>query len=628
MDYCKKNHPLAWSVSPMGYMGGMYACDVCHKSYPCATGRFSCYPCKFDICQMCKQQMQMHVPAPMPGPMQFMSCKMGHQLTWNNSNAGYMGFNFSCDNCRTNHNCAEGRWNCMSCKYDICSRCRPPMPAPFVPTQPSTTNCSKNHPLQWSTESYSMGMYSCNLCKRSNQCHLGRWFCKACQYDICPQCRPQPPMPAPMPGPSMTAYIQCKNMHPLQWTNSTAGYMMGKYSCDVCHKSNDCGYGRWSCPGCKYDVCPSCRPSQPMPGPMPAPMPAPMPGPMPGPGAHITHCKNGHPLEWTHDVSGYMMGRYSCDVCHKSSDCGAGRHYCRTCKYDVCQNCKPQYGSAPPMPMGVTMNMPGMSVSMGMPGAPVTTGPAPMGSMGMSMGMGTGAPGMASFSVGMPGMNVSMGMPGMSVGMGMSGPYQPAPGPMMPPQPQYQAQFQPAPMPGPMPGPTFSSSLPSLPNNGGATPTICVGGYNPSATGFNDYTSFAMDALRNGNRIVVDDIEIWTNKEKNKIVFMDIQYNMPNFNGGSFSENVKKEHGKKPSSIMLPHDRVHMFSDEWITNITGRHNGSEITKICIHVNNGKTLTMGSDIGMEFNLMVPTGKRVVAFATQFSDHMHNLGVYYV
>lgn len=78
---------------------------------------------------------------------------------------------------------------------------------------------------------------------------------------------------------------------------------------------------------------------------------------------------------------------------------------------------------------------------------------------------------------------------------------------------------------------------------------------------------------------------------------------------------------------MLPHESKHFFSGDHITNITGRHDGFKITKLCIMTNKGKAIEVGSDIGNEFNLMIPPGKKVVAFATQFTSQMKNIGVYY-
>jgi len=168
-----------------------------------------------------------------------------------------------------------------------------------------------------------MGTYSCDLCHKSTKCDVGRWACAPCKFDVCPTC--QPPLPPPVP---MTAFIQCKSMHPLQWSVDGTGYLMSKFNCDICHKSTECSAGRFSCAACKYDVCRTCR--QP----------------------DFSKCSKGHVLAWSIDSTGYLMGKFSCDVCHKSSDCINGRWGCAGCKYDVCPHCNPApVQQAPPVPM-------------------------------------------------------------------------------------------------------------------------------------------------------------------------------------------------------------------------------------------------------------------------------------
>ena len=55
-DKCSKGlHVLTTSFDGTGYLGGKYACDKCHSSYPCVGGRYTC-PCKYDLCPVCKSK--------------------------------------------------------------------------------------------------------------------------------------------------------------------------------------------------------------------------------------------------------------------------------------------------------------------------------------------------------------------------------------------------------------------------------------------------------------------------------------------------------------------------------------------------------------------------------------------
>lgn len=179
-------------------------------------------------------------------------------------------------------------------------------------------------------------------------------------------------------------------------------------------------------------------------------------------------------------------------------------------------------------------------------------------------------------------------------------------------------------MSGPMPGPMYSP--PPLQSDSHASATSCVGGYDPSGTSFNDYTSFVMDHVKQGKQVLISDMEVWMNEQKDRVTYIEIKYEVPN-GRGVFTVNEEKHHGTKPGSFMYPHESKHFFSGDFITNITGRHDGTKITKLCIKSNKGTAIEIGKDIGTEFNLMVPTGKRVISLATQFTSHMTNIGAYY-
>jgi hypothetical protein len=92
-------------------------------------------------------------------------------------------------------------------------------------------------------------------------------------------------------------------------------------------------------------------------------------------------------------------------------------------------------------------------------------------------------------------------------------------------------------------------------------------------------------------------------------------------------ENWEKVHAAKDSKGNT--ERLHIFDDEHITMITGRYDHEGICQLCLHKNNGGKLEFGKEQGTEFNLSIPSGKKVIAFAGQFGhDRLHHFGVYYI
>lgn len=167
---CKAGHPLIWSYSIKKYPGGKFSCDGCKASTNGAGGRWSCKICNFDICNKCR-------PAKPYG-----GCKTNHPLKWRTSAEGYAGGAFSCDECHSSSKCAEGRWGCKDCGYDVCTKCREPE---------QFSCCNKSHPMNWSSDpaGYAGGAFSCDNCKNSDKCQNGRWCCKDCGFDICTECK-------------------------------------------------------------------------------------------------------------------------------------------------------------------------------------------------------------------------------------------------------------------------------------------------------------------------------------------------------------------------------------------------------------------------------------------------------
>jgi hypothetical protein len=117
-------------------------------------------------------------------------------------------------------------------------------------TNSIVTMCNNGHKLCFSSFCYIAGDYSCNKCSKPGDCKAGRWFCLACEYDICQECRPAPENLA-------EDARMCDKSHFM--TFSMIPYQSGEYyRCSTCYKAKLASNGRWWCPICSYDVCEVC----------------------------------------------------------------------------------------------------------------------------------------------------------------------------------------------------------------------------------------------------------------------------------------------------------------------------------------------------------------------------------
>ncbi len=207
-------------------------------------------------------------------------CRNGHPLSYSNSSANYFSGSFSCDYCHNSFPCGVGRYNCTSCKFDVCNQCA----ATFKPRPMPIHNCKSGHPLVYTRIEASSASYTCDLCQRQGVCSLGRWNCAVCQYDVCGFCR-LPPMSSPCSTPSHTPNhypvmnhhhhtpaacsspshsphmrTHCPNGHYLYQTTHSVGYVGGKFCCNQCHQGGYCSTGRFCCQMCKFDLCKLCKP--------------------------------------------------------------------------------------------------------------------------------------------------------------------------------------------------------------------------------------------------------------------------------------------------------------------------------------------------------------------------------
>lgn len=111
---CANAHPLYWSYDGEKYPDGFFNCDGCTKRAPVEEGRWSCPACTYDICTDCREAKAN------------LKCKENGLLVWSTDASKYPGGSFSCDKCKSSAECENGRWNCNECGYDLCSKCRAP----------------------------------------------------------------------------------------------------------------------------------------------------------------------------------------------------------------------------------------------------------------------------------------------------------------------------------------------------------------------------------------------------------------------------------------------------------------------------------------------------------------------
>jgi len=112
---CKNGHKLAWSTSYAPYPSKYYNCDLCgHTHLDSTLGRYTCRPCNFDLCKMCRQFVEDTKK----------KCFKNHVLEWTTVNDRYKTEMYSCDVCTKNMSTTLGRYACIPCEYDICNHCR------------------------------------------------------------------------------------------------------------------------------------------------------------------------------------------------------------------------------------------------------------------------------------------------------------------------------------------------------------------------------------------------------------------------------------------------------------------------------------------------------------------------
>jgi len=189
---CTKNHTLKYDYTI--YPDNSYLCDRCDREGKCTSGRWRCATCNFDICTVC---------SPAPSSEKFVvyyekagkesapvsstiitTCLSDHLLWY--STYSYLSGQYECNKCFKLKNCADGRWFCLQCEYDICLECR----AAPEDVEKYMKICCNGHNMIQSRNRYTPEeiFYRCNFCRKARDVESNRWWCPICSFDICLEC--------------------------------------------------------------------------------------------------------------------------------------------------------------------------------------------------------------------------------------------------------------------------------------------------------------------------------------------------------------------------------------------------------------------------------------------------------
>jgi len=186
---CIKKHKLYFDFTI--YPDNVYFCDVCDRQGRCTQGRWRCKLCNYDVCTHCipakampaKSAVVIEKGSPVSASVTT-TCLQGHMLWY--STYSYLSGLYECNKCFGRANCADGRWFCIQCEYDICPNCRPAPPD----VEKYKKFCNNGHPMVQSISRYSDDAthYRCSFCHKAKSVEDNRWWCPICGYDVCNEC--------------------------------------------------------------------------------------------------------------------------------------------------------------------------------------------------------------------------------------------------------------------------------------------------------------------------------------------------------------------------------------------------------------------------------------------------------
>eukprot|EP00826_Nyctotherus_ovalis_P035963 TRINITY_DN313_c0_g1_i1.p1 TRINITY_DN313_c0_g1~~TRINITY_DN313_c0_g1_i1.p1 ORF type:complete len:524 (-),score=33.40 TRINITY_DN313_c0_g1_i1:186-1757(-) len=520
-------------------------------------------------------------------------------------------------------------------------------------------SCKGRHPLTWSTDPYGMtNGFRCDICRNPGICTDGRMHCSKCNFDLCPKCSPVSVSISPsMPVPGGSPHRRCNNNHPLIFTDNSDKYPTKRYNCNRCGNKSKCCKGRFACLKCNFDLCKECMP----PGPNDQIQSGDAPEyPVPG---YPTHQVPGQQIPGQyapsypvprHQVPGGQVPGYQAPGYTSPGHQVPGHHspgHQVPGQYAPGQQMPGQQipGQYVPRQQVPGQQFPGMP--MGGEAVKITTLPAILKPGDMFGGRPIPEPSM-------PTQPTWQGAPGASsLTCDESHPLQWTMNVSESPTGEYTCekcnqQFKYSTdgswrcagcdydvcnnckvkhagigavnYPG-ISSPTHFVATDPSQAGGPATPTVCMGTYDPNGIGFNDYYILCFDCLKQGQPLSVSGIDVWTDNEMNGITYIWVQYRVTNAQG--VPETYDLEHGMRPASDSFPHKSITLGPNDYITNITGKFANDCVIQLAIQTTRGP-LVMGRNEGMDFDLRVPAGRRVVALASQFTSHLKCIGAYYV
>lgn len=240
---CEMEHDMKFLT--VGMKRDIYLCCSCGKAYYGTVARWRCEPCDIDLCRGC-------IAAPHGfrsenEPLEIDVCSENHILEFLETDTR-LG-TYDCSLCSKMGSARDGRWGCAKCDISICSVCKPdgPIRRRFTMVKTMTIVCDRGHILMFGCRPPTSPI-TCKKCERRIVSDIWRWYCKACDFNICNACRPEP---------QGRRDLLCSRYHKLVYSNSVQGKVTyGR--CHRCHKVLKLSDGRYCCYGCEYECCNGC----------------------------------------------------------------------------------------------------------------------------------------------------------------------------------------------------------------------------------------------------------------------------------------------------------------------------------------------------------------------------------
>lgn len=250
LDKCENCHKLNWRTEDQNEK---YRCEMCRKEKNADDGRWNCKECNFDICIECRPK---YLFTESDSEDKKVRCLFGHDVKIEKDSD--MPRVYVCTMCGRAHFSNEPHWACKQCGYDICFAClTPPENFGNVADPEEITLCPRNHELIFSDQMTPDGSYNCAFCGRIGEPLKGRWYCIECNLNICPCCvLPKDKKKIPVTTPSFIT--ACLKGHVLQYSSYETPSITHQ-ECDKCNAQIPIGSWRWNCPECAHDICNKCR---------------------------------------------------------------------------------------------------------------------------------------------------------------------------------------------------------------------------------------------------------------------------------------------------------------------------------------------------------------------------------